>query len=255
MSQTADPTTGFQSAPPSTARAAGADGERLKHLKTGARITSDQARAHSAMIRRLRIAVPVIAALLIGAFLLNTGKGGPEDVFLDEFTDSSVTAQNLSSIRPQFNGIDAKGNPFEITADTATQDVSGERVVNLSNPKAVTSTDNAKSVVYSRSGVYDNDNKILVLNDDVTFEHTLAGGTYVLKTPSATVSVDQKTVQSDKGVTADGPDGAALVADRMAVDDRTGTVRFEGNVRMRLNPAAAKPTGQAIGQATEKEEE
>jgi lipopolysaccharide export system protein LptC len=254
MSHAADTTAGIQ---PAAERRGGEEGGRLQHLKTGARITGDQARAHSAMIRRLRVAVPIVAVFLIGAFLLNTGGDGPEDVFLDELTDAAVTAQNLSTIRPQFSGIDAKGNPFEITADTATQAAGGDRVVNLANPKAVTTTDEARSVVYSRSGVYDDASKILTLDNDVTFEHTLAGGTYVLKTPSATVSVDQKTVQSDKGVTADGPDGAALVADRMAVDDRTGTVRFEGNVKMRLNPASPinTSTGDSSPGDTKKEDE
>ena len=53
------------------------------------------------------------------------------------------------------------------------------------------------------------------------------------------VSIDDQTVVSDKGVVGDGPGGSTLKADRMNAFNGDGRLVIEGNVAMRLYPAAA----------------
>jgi lipopolysaccharide export system protein LptC len=208
----------------------------LESLTIRRRTTGEQAAARATLMRRLRIALPVLALLLVAAFFLNTRKGAGDDAFLDDFADLNATTQNLRSAKPQFSGVDAKGNPYEITADSASQKPESKEIVELDQPRAVTVGGDQQSVVEAESGIFNTDNKRLLLQDGVTFEHAIGRDNYVLKTSAATVSIDDQTVESDQGVTGAGPGGATLKADRMQADNRDGGVVFEGSVSMRLYP-------------------
>jgi lipopolysaccharide export system protein LptC len=208
----------------------------LDSLTIRRRTTGEQAAARAALMRRLRIALPVLALLLIAAFFLTTRKGGSDDAFLNDFADLNATTQNLRSARPQFSGVDSKGNPYEITADSASQKPESKEIVELDQPRAVTVGGGQQSVVEAKSGVFNTDDKRLLLKDGVTFEHAIGRDNYVLKSSAATVSIDDQTVESDDGVTGDGPGGATLKADRMQANNRDGGVVFEGSVSMRLYP-------------------
>lgn len=213
-----------------------AGGDRLRGLPSGPRLTGDQARARSVMVRRLRIALPVGALALVAVFALNAGREGG-DVALDDLA-VTASADDLRMESPNFTGLDAKGNPFNITADAAIQTPGVANRVALERPKAVTSGVDSQSVVTARAGEFNSEDNILILNDDVTFEHRIGTESYVLITRAATVAIDDETVTSTVGVEGQGPDGATLKADRMRADNDEGTVRFEGNVRMRLYPTS-----------------
>lgn len=201
------------------------------------RTTGEKAAERAVLMRRLRIALPIGALVLIAAFFLNTRTGGGDDAFLDDFADLEATPQNLSTANPQFSGVDARGNPYEITAASASRKPESEEIIELDAPRAVTAGADAESIVAAKAGVFNTDEKRLLLKDGVTFEHAAGLDNYVLKTPQATVSIDDQTVVSDGGVAGDGPRGSKIEADRMNADNREGIVVFEGNVRMRIYPA------------------
>lgn len=209
----------------------------LDSLTIRRRTTGEQAADRARLMRRLRIALPIGAAVLIALFFFNTRSGGGDEAFLEDFADLDAASQSLSTSKPQFAGIDADGNPYEITADTASRKPERDEIVELTAPRAVTSGADVQSVVAARTGVFHTENKTLRLKDGVTFEHAAGLDNYVLKTPAATVSIDDQTVVSDGGVDGDGPRGAKIKADRMNADNREGSVVFEGNVSMRIFPA------------------
>lgn len=227
-------------AAPTDASAAPARTNRgtLEHLTIRHRTTGEEAAARAQLMRRLRIALPVIALILVAAFFLNTRKAAGDDAFLDDFADLEATAQNLRSAKPQFSGVDAAGNPYEITAQSMIQQAESKEIVELDQPRAVTVGADQQSVVAAKAGVFNTDDKRLKLEDGVTFERAIGPDNYVLRTPAATVSIDEQTVVSDKGVSGAGPGGSKLKADRMNADNRSGAVVFEGNVSMRLYPRA-----------------
>jgi len=223
----------------------------LDSLTIRRRTTGEAAAARAQLMRRLRIALPVVALLLIAASFLNTRTAGVDDAFLEDFADLEATTQNLNSAKPQFTGVDSSGNPYEITADSASQKPESREIVELNRPRAVTAGGDKQSVAEAKSGVFNTDDKHLLLKDGVTFEHVIGGDNYVLKSPTATVSIDDQTLVSDKGVEGEGPSGSTLKADRMQANNRDGRVVFEGDVSMRLYPKKTGATGTDPARAEE----
>lgn len=211
----------------------------LETLTIRRRTTGEDAAARAALMRRLRIALPVLALFLVAVFLLSSRKGGGEEAFLNDFADINATTQNLSSVKPQFSGVDARGNPYEITADSASQKPESRDIVELNEPRAVTAGGKESSVVAAKSGVFNTEDKRLLLKDGVTFEHAIGRDNYVMRSPSATVSIDEQTVETGGGIEGVGPGGSTLKADSMRANNSDGAVTFEGGVTMRLYPKKA----------------
>lgn len=221
---------------PGAAATAGRD--RLSGLPSGPRLTTSEAEAWMAMMRRLRVLLPVVGALLIVVFLLNTRNDRPDDVFLDDFAAINAGAEDVRMANPRFAGVDKRGDPYDITADAAVRSAAAETRVTLENPRAVTRTDDKDAVLGAAAGEFDTESRILVLRDEVTLERRIGEDIYVLKSAAATLSVEDQTVVSDAGVSGVGPGGSTLSADRMEAFNREGRVVFEGNFRMTINPAA-----------------
>ena len=217
---------------------------RMESLPTRARTTGDQAAARSRLVRRLRIALPILALVLVAAFFFNTRSNQVDEAFLDDFKDISASAEELRMASPRFTGIDDKGKPFEITADAALQSTRAKDVVSLDRPRAVQGETKESTVVTAEKGVYRSDVNILELKDDVTLEHDVGADSYLFRSPSATVSIKDEVVTSDAGVGGKNSDGSTLSADRMKAYNAEGRVVFEGNVRMRILPKNAKPEDQ-----------
>lgn len=227
----------------------------LESLDFGSRTTGAQAAARSRLVRRLRIALPIIALVLVGVFLVNSQSNKVDQAFLEDFKTITASTEELRMANPRFAGVDDDGKPFEITADAALQDPGAKDVVELENPRAVQGDKDASSVVTASSGFYRTEENILLLKDSVTLEHELGSAIYVLRSPEATVSVKDQIVTSAAGVGADGPDGAKLTADRMKAYRADGRVVFEGNVAMRIYPNASKSPVPVLRDANEEKDE
>ncbi len=216
---------------------------RLDSLPSRARTTGEQAAARSRMVRRLRLGLPILALVLVAAFLVNTQSNTVDDAFLNDFENIDATAEELNMASPRFAGIDDKGKPFEITASKASQNTNNKDVVALDRPRAVQGENDGSTIVSADKGVYRSDVNILELNEAVTLQHDVGADTYVFRSPAATVSIKDEIVTSDSGVGGTGPDGRELTAERMKAFNGDGRVIFEGNVHMRIYPknAAGKP--------------
>lgn len=213
----------------------------LENLPSRARTTGDQAAARSRMVKRLRLALPILALVLVAAFLFNTSSNDVDDAFLDDFKDMTATAEELRMASPRFAGIDNNGKPFEITADAAVQNTNMKDIVSLDQPRAVQGENNESTVVTADKGVYRSDTNILELKDGVTLQHNVGADKYVFSSPSATVEIKDEIVTSDTGVGGRGTDGSTLAADHMKAYNGEGRVVFEGNVRMRIYPKNTSP--------------
>lgn len=217
----------------------------LDSLTIRRRTTGEDAAARAAFMRRMRVALPILALVLIATFFLNTRKKGVDEAFLNDFADLEATPQSLKTAKPHFTGVDARGNPYEVTAEAALQQPNGGKIVDLEAPRAVTSASGNQSVVAAKTGVFDADSKKLDLKEGVTFEHKVGATNYVLRTDEATYTIDDRRVVSEAGVAGEGADGERLKADRMNADEREGKVVFEGNVSMRIFPRRAEDDADA----------
>ena len=227
----------------------------LESLTFRSRTTGKEAVARSRLVRRLRIALPVLAGILVIAFLINTQSNSVDQAFLDDFKSIAASTEELRMANPRFAGIDDGGQPFEITANAALQDPGEKDMVTLERPRAVQGDEDEKSVVTAESGLYRSQDNILELSDSVTLEHELGAQTYVLRSPEATVSIQDQIVTSAAGVGAEGPDGSALKADRMKAYRADGRVVFEGNVSMRIYPNAEKAPLPTLREGAQPEED
>lgn len=240
---------------PASARGKSVKGARaLDSLDFRSRTTGKEAAARSKLVRRLRIALPALAVFLVIAFIFNTQSNPVDQAFLDDFK-SSVSTEELRMANPRFAGIDDTGKPYEITANAASQDPATRDVIQLDHPRAVQGSDDETSVVTAESGLFRSDENILTLSRAVTLEHELGAKTYVLRSPTATVSIKDQIVTSDAGVSAEGPDGATLKADTMKAYREDGRVVFEGNVSMRLYPAKKENAPPALRDSEDKRAE
>lgn len=215
----------------------------LDSLDFRSRTTGADAAARSRLVRRLRVALPGLAVILIIAFALNTQSNRVDQAFLEDFKSIAASTEDLRMANPRFAGIDDEGKPYEITAVSASQDPAVRDVIQLDQPRAIQGSEDETSVVTAESGLFQSEENILTLNRAVTLEHELGAGTYILRSPTATVSIKDQIVTSDAGVSAEGPDGATLQADTMKAYREDGRVVFEGNVSMRLYP---KKNGNAL---------
>lgn len=212
----------------------------LDSLDFRSRTTGAKAAARSRVVRRLRIALPVFAVILVLALIFTSSSNSVDSATLSEFSDIAAATEELRMSNPSFAGIDSSGKPYEITAEAALQNPAAKDIVELQNPKAVQGGDNEGNTVTALTGRYLTEQNILELKDDVTMRHELGSQTYVLRSPSATVTVEDQIVTSNAGVGAVGPDGTNLKADRMKAYREDGRVVFEGNVSMRIYPSSAK---------------
>lgn len=217
----------------------------LDSLPTRARTTGEQAAARSRLIRRLRIALPAFAIVLVTAFILNTRSNQSDPAFLEDFEDLSASTEELRMASPRFSGVDDRGQPFEITANAARQRPGGRNLVELDRPRAVQGGKDSQTVVTAEKGLYKSDTNILELEDGVTLEHKIGADTYVLRSPNATVSIKDQVVVSDAGVGGEGPDGSTLKAEHMTAYRAEGRVVLEGNVSMRIYPKTHKTDSDA----------
>ncbi len=211
----------------------------LDSLPSQARTTGDKAAARSRMVKRLRLALPILALVLVAAFFFNTKSNDVDKAFLDDFKDVSASAEELRMANPRFAGIDNKGKPFEITANTAIQNTKVKDVVTLDKPRAIQGETDDTTVVTAEKGVYRSDINILELEDRVTLQHNVGAESYIFQSPAATVEIKDEVVTSDAGVGGEGTDGSTLQADHMKAYNSEGRIVFEGNVRMRIYPKNA----------------
>ena len=224
----------------------------LERLKSAPRMTGEEAYEQSRLTRRLRIGLPVLALVLIGVFLVTSREQTDTSAFLQDFEDTAAGSQELRMANPRFTGIQDDGEQYEITAAQAVQTPDAKDVVKLDRPRAQQG-DNAHTLVTAQRGVYQTEENVLTLQEDVTLTRMIGNEEYVFVTPNATVIVDEEFVTTDDGVGGEAKNGNALRADKMRAFNRDGRVVFEGNVRMRitpsengkfsLKPASSKSTG------------
>jgi len=212
----------------------------LDSLPTHVRTTGEQAIARSRMVKRLRLALPIFALILIAAFIFNTGSRTVDPTFLEDFQQVQASTDELRMANPRFAGIDGQGRPFEITADAAKQNPGNRDVVELDMPRAIQGRAGEETLVTADKGVYRTEANILELSNSVRLEHEIGADIYVLRSPEATVSIKDEVVTSNAGILGASQDGGSLKADHMKAYKADGRVVFEGNVSMRIFPKSAE---------------
>jgi lipopolysaccharide export system protein LptC len=198
------------------------------------------ARRHSRLVRFTRIALPAGIVVALTALVLVTYF---EPLRMLEKLPAvsgtlAVQGSKITMELPKIAGFTRDSRSYEMTAETAVQDITKPDVVDLKNLRATIELPGSNLVQISAgSGVYNTKSEQLVMRDQVTF--TTAHG-YRGKLRDASVDVKQGNIVSDQPVELTLPDGL-LKANRIEIIDSGDVIRFDRGVVLTLD--GDKPAG------------
>lgn len=187
----------------------------------------------------LKVLLPTTAIVLVGLVLLWSHLRPSADRFnvgsavFQEFGDDEH-----AMIRARYIGVDRKGQPFSITAETVSYvDPEGTRM-ELEAPEAdITLASGGWVALTADSGLYDRDGGSLGLSGAVNMFHD---GGYQFRTTEALIDLGTGDASGSKPVEGQGPFGE-ISAEGFRVIDEGRTVLFEGRAKMRVYPGVLSP--------------
>jgi lipopolysaccharide export system protein LptC len=223
--------------PPSTSRAS---------RQIGRNNAEDAFRAmvrHSRLVRFLRFAIPVgivaIIAIMVSATFFSPSRlfpGFPIDPGKVSLSGTKVTME-----MPRVGGFTSDSQPYEVTARTATQDLTKPDILELRDITAQVKLKDGQDVtIKSINGVYNTKGDVLTLNDQITLNSTSGYEAYLSE---ATVNTASGNIVSESPVEVKLPDDGLIKANRLEVMENGALIVFGGGVETTLKPQDSAPLG------------
>ena len=200
---------------------------------------------HSRMVRILRIAVPAAVALSLAAILL-VSVFNPFRMLLPklpvDMSNLVISGTKITMESPHMAGYSQDQRPYEVWANTATQDVTDPDHVELHTLRGkVLMQDQSTVTLEAVKGLMDTKQQLLDLHKDI-YVQTTAG--YEAWLSQAFVDMNKGTVTSDEHVDVKWADGK-ISADTMKITGGGDVARFDGHVVMNIDklppPVDAEP--------------
>jgi lipopolysaccharide export system protein LptC len=194
---------------------------------------------HSRMVRVLRVALPLLVVFGFGGYLLFSYIN-PLRV-LEKLPDVSgtlaVQGSKITMEAPRIAGITRDKRSYELTAETAVQDIAKPDVVELQNLRAKMEMQESDVVVITaKSGTYNTKGDNVILRDHIV---VTSGQGYNAKLREAVVDMKKGHVVSSQPVEIKMPAGL-LTANGMEVTDSGEVVRFTGGIVLNIVPEKAE---------------
>jgi lipopolysaccharide export system protein LptC len=206
---------------------------------------------HTHFVSVMKIALPALAALLLGLVLVWPKLSSMNSGFKLGFANlSPKSVDTLVMNNARYFGIDEANRPFAVTADTATQLPDDRDLVRLANPKAdFTSSSGANIVVDAAAGIYHQSTKVLDLSGGVNLYHDSG---YEIHTPTATIEMAANAARGFDPVEGHGPQGA-IRSSGFEITGKKHDITFTGKSQLNLRAAAgtkAQDKGRSKGAKT-----
>ena len=203
------------------------------------------ARRHSRLVRIVRVALPIAIVLALTALTLNA-YFEPLRI-LDKLPAVAgkklgVQGKKITMELPKIAGFTRDSRAYEMTAETAIQDMSEPELVELKNLRATVELPDANAVqITAASGAFNTKADVLVMNEKVMF--STAHG-YRGKLRRTTVEMKTGHIVTEEPVELTLPDGL-LKANRMEILNSGDVILFEKGVVLTLDgdkpPTEAAP--------------
>ena len=193
-----------------------------------------------ASVRLLKIALPLVVFVSLGyvGYWWLQSRGNIVDPTLIQSVPpagagkAEVTVQDV-----KYDGKDAKGRPFSITADSASHVDGDDRHISLRKPLAdIVMSGGAYVALMANDGLLDRDADIITLNGDVTLFHDNG---LSFQTDSATINLKEKTAEGSDVVEGQNGKGE-LISQGFRVRDDGDTIEFTGKAYMKIYPKKDK---------------
>jgi lipopolysaccharide export system protein LptC len=192
------------------------------------------AKRHSRLVRIGRIALPIAIVLALTALTLNA-YFEPMQMFDKPPSVNGklgVQGKKITMELPKIAGFTRDSRAYEMTAETAIQDMAQPELVELKNLRATVELPDANAIqITAASGAFNTKADVLVMHDKVMF--STAHG-YRGKLRRTTVEMKIGRIVSEEPVELTLPDGL-LKANRMEILNSGEVILFEKGVVLTLD--------------------
>jgi lipopolysaccharide export system protein LptC len=204
-----------------------------------------RARGHSKTVIALKISLPLMAALILGLYALPSFLKMSIDHGRGTATVKSVTvaAGSLKMIEPHVRGVNDRGEPYDITADSATQAASSPEIMYLQVVRGkMTGADGKVSTLNAPDATNNNKTEEIAFGNGVTVTHD---GGMSAAFQSATAYMKAQTMISKTPVVVRLHE-STINAENMTLYWGENRAVFEGNVRTHIErePDAVQGQGE-----------
>lgn len=176
----------------------------------------------------------LIAGLIALVFWISSNNGNDDNTRIVFSGGAKSEALQNEMLKPHFQGMDDKDQPYTVIADKATQ--LDKDTVQLENIRAdmLHSKQSKESwmALNAGSGELHMEKRHMTLTGGVNLFYD---GGYEFRSDHAQVDIAQGSAYGDSPIEGQGPMGT-LKADRFEVEQRGKVLRFNGSVRMKIYP-------------------
>ena len=184
---------------------------------------------HSRLVGVLKIAFPLLAVVMAGAFILQSYRSTPAvDITADETT---VSDGKLVMESPKLEGFTNDNRPYSVSALRAVQDVGNDAVVELQGIAATVPLDQSRTATIDTArGLFDRMANTLDVNSQINI--TTSDGA-VAKLASALLDISSGRMSTDRPVEVHYK-GGSIMSGGMSVEDRGKVVVFDKRVKVHI---------------------
>ena len=193
-------------------------------------------RHHSRLVVSLKVLFPSLAAVMIGLVIVwPQMKAQQEEAvsLLASETEQANIPDDQAMINPRFFTVDEKGEPFNLTADTAFELPGEYRRVQLNAVKADVLLENDRWIaVDAQTGIYSQNNDTMDLSGQVNL-YTQTGDE--METTQALINLKNRDIFGNRDVFLRSETGYAR-AQGFAVTENGTVIRLKGKTRVIVYP-------------------
>ncbi len=191
---------------------------------------TDEKSSYSRFVTGMKFLLPTLAVILVVTVFVSTGTFNSREELAITFKEVGALNDDLRMVSPHITGVDRKGRPYVVTADTATQAADQPNLIFMENIEADLMLDTGGDwlSISSRFGTLQSDEERLVLREKVVA--FFATG-YEFHAEAATIDLKLGTLESNQPVYGQGPAGR-LNANGVDASGQGDTIRFTGGVRV-----------------------
>ncbi|MGO9174159.1 MAG: LPS export ABC transporter periplasmic protein LptC [Rhodomicrobium sp.] len=204
-----------------------------------------RARRHSAMVRVLKVTLPLLAAAILSLYVLPSLLKKSIDHGRGTASVRAITVEAgaLKMIEPHIKGVNERGEAYDYTADTATQAAKDADIMYLEVVRGkMTSLDGRVSTLTAPNGVHNNKADEMTFNNGVVV--TRDGGMSA-EFQTATAYMKQQMVISKTPVVVRLHE-STIHAETMTLYWGESRAIFEGNVRTHIERQAEAAGSQEL---------